>query len=68
MIIAIFPLSNINLGCVQKSPFFYNPKTYVYSKTCLKWPLKKDKTKFLIVNGNLMRVESVIDYITFALY
>ena len=27
-----------------------------YSKTCLKQPLKKDKTKILITNGSLMKV------------
>ena len=29
-----------------------------YSKTCLMRPLKKDKTKVLIANGSLMKVES----------
>ena len=29
-----------------------------YSKTCLKQSLKKDKTKILITNGSLMKVES----------
>ena len=33
-----------------------------YSKTCLKQPLKKDKTKILITNGGLMKVESVAEY------
>ena len=28
-----------------------------YSKTCLKHPLKKDKTKILITNGSLMKVK-----------
>ena len=30
-----------------------------YSKTCLKQPLKKDKTKILIINGSLMKVKSI---------
>ena len=29
-----------------------------YSKSCLKRPLKKDKTKVLMENGSLMKVES----------
>ena len=32
-----------------------------YSKTCLKQPLKKDKTKILIINGSLMKVESIAE-------
>ena len=31
------------------------------SKTCLKQPLKKDKTKILITNGSLMKVESIAE-------
>ena len=29
----------------------------IYSKTCLKQPLKLDKTKILMTNGSLMKVE-----------
>ena len=32
-----------------------------YSKTCLKQPLKKDKTKILITNGSLMKVKSITE-------
>ena len=32
-----------------------------YSKTCLKQPLKKDKTKILITNGSLVKVESIAE-------
>ena len=32
-----------------------------YSKTCLEQPLKKDKTKILITNGSLMKVESIAE-------
>ena len=32
-----------------------------YSKTGLKQPLKKDKTKILITNGSLMKVESIAE-------
>ena len=37
-----------------------NQKVHVgsqYSKTCLKQPLKNDKTKILITNGSLMKVQ-----------
>ena len=30
-----------------------------YNKTCVKRPLKKDKTKILMTNGSLMKVESM---------
>ena len=32
-----------------------------YSKTCLKQPLKKDKTKILITNGSLKKVERIAE-------
>ena len=32
-----------------------------YSKTCVKPPLKKDKTKSLMTNGSLMKVESIAE-------
>ena len=32
-----------------------------YSKTCLKQPLKKDKTNLLITNGTLMKVKSTAE-------
>ena len=32
-----------------------------YSKTCLKQPLKKDKTKILITNSSLMKVERIAE-------
>ena len=32
-----------------------------YSKACLKQPLKKDKTIILIINGSLMKVETVAE-------
>ena len=34
-----------------------------YSKTCVKRPLKKDKTKILITIGSLMKVESIAESI-----
>ena len=33
-----------------------------YSKTCLKQPLKTDKTKILMINGSLMKVERIAEY------
>ena len=32
-----------------------------YSKTCLKQPLKKDKTKVLKTTGSLMKVQSIAE-------
>ena len=32
-----------------------------YNKTCLKQPLKKDKTKILITNGSLLKVERIAE-------
>ena len=32
-----------------------------YNKTCLKQPLKKDKTKIFITNGSLMKVKSIAE-------
>ena len=32
-----------------------------YSKTCVRRPLKKDKTKSLMTNGRLIRVESIAE-------
>ena len=31
------------------------------SKTFVKWPLKKDKTKMLMTNGSLIKVESIAE-------
>ena len=60
---------------VKKSHFNKNihltstkQKVYVgsqYSKTCHKQPLKKDKTKILITNGSLMKVESIAELVFF---
>ena len=33
----------------------------IYSKTCLKQPLKMDKTKVLKTNGSLMKVKSIAE-------
>ena len=37
------------------------PSVWAYSKTCVKQPLKIDKTKNLITNGSLMKVESIAE-------
>ena len=34
---------------------------YMYSKTCLKRPLRKDKTMMLMTNGTLMKVENIAE-------
>ena len=39
-----------------------------YSTTCLKRPLKMDKTKILMANGSLMKVESIAFRNTFDLH
>ena len=46
--ISIFPITKADLST-------YN------SKTCVKRPLKKDKTKILITNGSLMKVKSIVE-------
>ena len=33
----------------------------LYSKTCLKRPLKNRQTKILVTNGSLMKIESVAE-------
>ena len=33
----------------------------LYSKTCVKWPLKIDKAKIVVTNGSLMKVESIAE-------
>ena len=43
--------------CLWHFLFFF----YYYSKTCLKWPLKIDKTKVLTTNGSLMKVKSIAE-------
>ena len=37
------------------------PNHSIYSKTCLKRPLEIDKTKVLMKNGSLMKVESIAE-------
>ena len=50
---------------VQKKirPWYYSSwsEDWNYSKTCLKRPLKKDKTKVLMENGSLMKVKSIAE-------
>ena len=33
----------------------------IYSKACVKWPLKNRQTKILMTNGSLMKVESIAE-------
>ena len=49
-------------NCVVSSEFSLlscRHKEGTYSKTCPKRPLKKDKTKILMTDGSLMKVESI---------
>ena len=39
----------------------FNIFVYNYSKTCVKRPLKIDKTKNLMTNGSLLKVESIAE-------
>ena len=40
----------------------YGPQnSWQYSKTCLRQPLKIDKTKFLITNGSFMKVKRIAE-------
>ena len=34
---------------------------FIYSKTCIKRPLKIDKTKLFMTNGSLMKVKSIAE-------
>ena len=34
---------------------------WTYSKTCVNWPLKIDKTKMLMTNGSLMKVKGIAE-------
>ena len=42
----------------MRKPVFSSLK---YSESCLKWPLKKDKTKVLKTGGSLVQVESIAE-------
>ena len=35
----------------------------LYSKTCVKRPIKIDKTKIFMTNGSLMKIESIADQV-----
>ena len=52
-----FPTYNRKEGVYM--PLWYLLPVSIYSKTCLKQPLKIDKTKVLKTNGSLMKVESI---------
>ena len=39
----------------------YDAKIILFSKTCVKQSLKIDKTKILMTNGSLMKVESIAE-------
>ena len=48
-----------NTDSNESSDFFLNP--FLYSKTCLKRPLKNRQKKVLTTNGSLMKVESIAE-------
>ena len=49
------------LLCALIRKFVLIKANLLYSKTCLKLLLKIDKTKILLTNGNLMKVESIAE-------
>ena len=53
---------NIHLTASMNSTKYKIHVGSQYSKTCLKLPIKKDKTKILITNGSLMKVESIAEW------
>ena len=46
---------------VCRFKIFVSRKFIYYSETCLKRPLKKDKTKNLVTNSSEMKVESIAE-------
>ena len=62
-ITCILELSKTAAACSVCSMFDDRPaeKNTNYSKTCVKLPLKKDKTKILMTNGSLMKVENIVE-------
>ena len=51
------------MGKFEKSvqQIFKTSVKCIYSKTCVKRPLKIDKTNILITNGSLMKVTSIAE-------
>ena len=57
-----FHRSHLQAGFVSRVLFICKRVLrYVYSKTCVKRTLKIDKTKILMTNGSLMKVESIAE-------
>ena len=57
-------ISHFNKNIYSKSTNATKQKIHVgcqYSKTCLKQPLKKDKTKILVTNYSLMKVARIAE-------
>ena len=50
-----------SLQTAQNRKYMYYFVGSQYSKTCLKQPLKKDKTKILIKKSNSMKVERIAE-------
>ena len=53
---------HIKLTCLDiEKQVQYVEVPSTYSKTCLKWPLKIDKTNVLKIDGSLIQVESIAE-------
>ena len=59
---AIPSVPSVFVGC-----FVFGACSVIYSKTCVKWPLKIDKTKILITNGSLIKVKSIAECSTWSI-
>ena len=52
-------MTKMVLGCNKTM----NMNGRLYSKTCVKRPLKIDKTKILMTTGNLIMIESIAEMV-----
>ena len=53
-------ITDIYISSLEYTIIASNRK-FIYSKTCVKWPLKNKQTKILMTNGSLMKVKSIAD-------
>ena len=60
---AVFESIGLNyvMSALDHKEIILQKNIYMYSKTCVKQPLKKDKTKVLMTNGSLMKVKSIAE-------
>ena len=52
----------LHIKIIVKKCIRYSGLEEKYSKTCVKRPLKIDKTKIRMTNGSLIKVESIAEY------